>query len=124
MRKKLNGMILEVYGSNPDGHNNPGDNDDGVALLEASKHLVEQTAKNKFLIVLSDGLPDMRYKSYAQLSQELKEAVAEVTTNTNQKLIGIGLMSNAVKEYYENNIAGVFNQRNGRNFGRGFARNH
>jgi len=107
VQKKLNGMILEVFGSNPDGHNNPGDNDDGVALLEASKHLADQTAKNKFLVVLSDGLPETNYKSSAQLSRELKEAVAEVTTNTNQELIGIGLMSNAVRKYYKNNISGV-----------------
>ena len=117
MQNKLNGMILEVYGSNPDGHNNPRDNDDGVALLEASKLLAEQTAKNKFLVVLSDGLPETNYKSSAQLSRELKEAVTEVTGNTNQKLIGIGLMSNAVKKYYENNIAGVSTKEMAETFG-------
>lgn len=107
MKEKLNGMILEVYDSNPGGHNNARDNDDAVALLEASKHLANQTAKNKFLIVLSDGLPETSYKNSSQLSRELKEAVAEVTTNTNQKIIGIGLMSDAVKKYYENHIAEV-----------------
>jgi cobalamin biosynthesis protein CobT len=117
MQNKLNGMILEVNGSNPDGHNNPLDNDDGVALLEASKHLMEQTAKNKFLIVLSDGLPETRYKSRDQLSRELKEAITEVTMNTNQKLIGIGLMSDKVKDYYENNIAGVSTEEMVETFG-------
>ncbi len=109
MRGKLNQMILEVSGNNPEGHNNPGDNDDGACLLEASKHLADQIAKNKFLIVLSDGIPamDSMKKSSAQLDRELKEAVAEISANTNQKLIGIGLMSGAVAKYYENNIAGV-----------------
>ncbi|PJE73762.1 MAG: hypothetical protein COV02_00695, partial [Candidatus Terrybacteria bacterium CG10_big_fil_rev_8_21_14_0_10_41_10] len=32
MRQKLNQMILEVYGNSPEGHNNPGDNDDGANL--------------------------------------------------------------------------------------------
>ncbi len=107
MRGKLNQLMLEVSGSNPGGHNTPSDNDDGVCLADASRHLADQIAKNKFLIVLSDGLPEARGKSRAQLDRELKEAVAEITANTNQKLIGIGLMSDAVANYYENNIAAV-----------------
>jgi cation transport regulator ChaB len=109
MRSKLNQMVLEATDSNPDGHNNSGDNDDGACLLEASKHLADQITKNKFLIVLSDGEPamDSGKKSRSQLDGELKETVAEITSNTNQKLIGIGLMSRAVAKYYENNIAGV-----------------
>lgn len=109
MREKLNQMILEVYGNNPDGHNNPGDNDDGASLLEASKHLTEQIAKNKFLIVLSDGKPamDSGRKSSSQLDRELRDAVAEITANTNQKIIGLGLNSQAVAKYYENHIAGI-----------------
>jgi len=107
MREKLNQMILEVYGNNPGGHNNPGDNDDGACLLEASKHLTEQIAKNKFLIVISDGIPATSYKSQGQLDRELREAVAEITANTNQKIIGLGLNSQAVTEYYENHIAGI-----------------
>lgn len=109
MREKLNQMILEVYGSNPDGHNNPGDNDDGASLLETSKHLADQIAKNKFLVVLSDGEPamDSGKKSSSQLDRELRDAVAEITANTNQKLIGLGLNSQAVAKYYENHIAGI-----------------
>jgi cation transport regulator ChaB len=109
MREKLNQMILEVYGTNPGGHNNPGDNDDGACLLEASQHLTEQIAKNKFLIVLSDGEPamDSGKKSSSQLDRELKKAVAEITANTNQKIIGLGLNSEAVAKYYENHIAGI-----------------
>lgn len=109
MREKLNQMILEVYGNNPGGHNNPGDNDDGASLLEASKHLTEQIAKNKFLIVLSDGEPamDSGRKSSSQLDRELRDAVAEITANTNQKIIGLGLNSQAVAKYYENHIAGI-----------------
>jgi hypothetical protein len=109
MREKLNQLILEVYGNNPGGHNNPGDNDDGASLLEASKHLTEQIAKNKFLIVLSDGEPamDSGRKSSNQLDRELRDAVAEITANTNQKIIGLGLNSQAVAKYYENHIAGI-----------------
>jgi len=109
MRQKLNQMILEVYGNSPEGHNNPGDNDDGANLLEASKHLADQMAKNKFLIVISDGNPAMNSgkKSPDQLDRELKEAIREISANTNQKLIGLGLNSKAVSKYYEKNISGV-----------------
>ncbi len=107
MRKKLNQMILEVYGNNPGGHNNPRDNDDGVCLLGASKRLGEQITKNKILVVISDGIPETHGKSRSQLDRELREAVAEITANTSQKLIGLGLNSLAVAKYYENHIAGI-----------------
>ncbi len=107
MREKLSQLILEVSGRNPGGHNNPSDNDDGVCLSAASDHLADQTARNKFLIVISDGVPETRGKSRSQLDRELRDAIAAISTNTNQKLIGLGLNSNAVSTYYENNIAGV-----------------
>lgn len=107
VREKLSQMILEVYGNNPEGHNNPSDNDDGACLKKASEHLEEQMAKNKVLFVISDGIPETGDKTRNQLDKELKEAVAEIASNTNQKLVGLGLNSDAVKKYYPNNIAGV-----------------
>lgn len=107
VRDRLSQMILEVNGENPEGHNNPSDNDDGVCLKKASEHLEEQQAKNKVLFVISDGLPETGDKSRDQLDKELKEVVAEISTNTGQKLIGLGLNSDAVKKYYPNNISGV-----------------
>lgn len=107
MREKLNQMILEVYGDNPDGHNNPGDNDDGKCLSEASEHLATQIAKSKFIIVISDGMPETSYKSSSALNQELKDAITSISANTNQKLIGLGLKSHAVADFYDNNISGI-----------------
>ncbi len=107
VREKLSQMILEVYGNNPEGHNNPSDNDDGACLKKASEHLEEQLAKNKVLFVISDGIPETGDKTRNQLDKELKETVAEIASNTNQKLVGLGLNSEAVKNYYPNNISGV-----------------
>ena len=107
MRKKLNQLLLEVEGNNPDGHNNPFENDDGACLKQASAQLAHQAASNKFLIVLSDGYPEARGKSRERLDRELKAATREITQNTNQKLIGIGLLSDAVSHYYENNLPNV-----------------
>ncbi len=109
IRDRLNHLILEVHNTNPGGHNNSGDNDDGACLLEASRHLAAQSPRSKFLIVLSDGQPamDSQRKSSGQLDRELRAAVAEITHNTDQKLIGLGLKSAAVAKYYENNLADV-----------------
>lgn len=109
MRVKLNQLLLEVRNENPDGHNNSGDNNDGECLMTASRSLANQYIDNKFLIVLSDGEPamDSGRKSGSQLHQELKDAVREITENTDQQLIGIGLLSSAVSRYYENNLPNV-----------------
>ncbi len=109
MRKKLSRLPLEVEDENPGGNNNAGDNDDGACLKEASKSLARRVEKNKFLIVLSDGEPwmDSGKKNSTQLSRELREAVKNITQNTNQKLLGVGLLSDAVSDYYPNNIADV-----------------
>lgn len=109
MRTKLNQLPLEVKNENPSGHNNAGDNDDGACLKAASEHLGNQTAREKILIVLSDGAPamDSGRKSQAQLDRELKEVVAEIKANTDQKLIGVGVNSGAVSRYYENSLPDV-----------------
>ncbi|MCR4311168.1 MAG: hypothetical protein NUV54_01185 [Candidatus Taylorbacteria bacterium] len=109
MRLKLNQLLLEVENKNPSGHNNAGDNDDGACLREASQHLANQTAREKILIVLSDGQPamDSGRKGQGQLDRELKEVIREIRENTDQKLIGVGINSSAVSTYYENNLPNV-----------------
>lgn len=109
IRENLNQLLLEAQGKNPGGHNQYGDNNDGECLLEASKNLAKQQAGNKFLIILSDGAPamDSGKKSRSLLDHELKEAVKEISKNTDQKLVGLGLLSNAVAKYYENNLPNI-----------------
>lgn len=109
VRQKMNQLLLEVEDENPGGNNNAGDNDDGACLMNASKSLGNRAEANKFLIVLSDGVPQMDSgkKTRSQLNQELHQAVAHINQNTSQKLIGIGLLSDAVSKYYPNNIPNV-----------------
>jgi len=109
MRMKLDALLREVANNNPGGHNNSQDNDDGTCLAEASEHLEKERAQNKFLIVLSDGQPamDSGRKSQSQLKRELKAAIKNIEDNTKQKLIGIGLLSSAVSNYYKNNLPDV-----------------
>ncbi len=109
MREKLNQLPLEIDNKNSGGHNNAGDNDDGACLKNASAHLALQSAAEKILIVLSDGVPamDSGRKTRSTLDRELKKVVREINENTDQKLIGVGIESDAVSRYYDNNIPNV-----------------
>ena len=50
---------------------------------------------------------DSGRKSSGQLDRELKVAIAEISSNTRQKLVGLGLNSQAVAKYYPNHLAGI-----------------
>lgn len=111
IRKKMSGMLLEVLGENPGGHNFPNLNDDGPCLLEASKGLDMQPGKEKFLIVISDGYPTGPYNRLSEKRPEdyLKEAVEYVSKNTDQKLIGLGLGQDTehVKDFYPTSFPNI-----------------
>lgn len=87
VRRRMSGMLKEVCNDNPGGHNRGDYNDDGPCLLAASKGFSKEPGKEKFLIVISDGLPDGRYSS----DQDLIEAVDNILNTTDQKLIALGL---------------------------------
>ncbi len=111
IRKKMSGMLLEVEGLNPGGYNRPGDNHDGPSLLEASKGLEAQPGKEKFLVVISDGLPTGPYDYRAGKGPDvyLKEAVEHILKNTNHKLIALGLGEDTehVKNFYPTAIPNI-----------------
>jgi len=87
IRAQMGGMLREVSASNPGGHNINSYNDDGPCLLEASARLAKQGAKEKFLIVLSDGQPAGSRSN----ERDLYRAVKQILTTTDQRLIAIGL---------------------------------
>lgn len=105
LRKKISGMIAEVGGDNPGGHNRPSYNDDGPCLTEASRGLEQEHAKEKFLLVLSDGNPEGRHSN----SRDLENAVSEILSTTGQKLVGIGLGSETdhVKKFYPTSLPSI-----------------
>lgn len=105
IRSKINGMPLEVRDRNPDGHNQRGYNDDGPSLLEASGELEQEPSREKFLIVLSDGQPAGRRST----AKDLTNAVTQIQSNTDQKLIALGLGQGTehVKQFYPASIANI-----------------
>ena len=83
-------------------------NDDGWALEQASQRLAKQKATEKFLIVLSDGQPNPSPSHNAD-KYELPSVIEEVVTQTDQKLVGLGVGQGTghVTSYYPNSIANV-----------------
>ncbi|KKS37305.1 MAG: hypothetical protein UV01_C0011G0010 [Parcubacteria group bacterium GW2011_GWA2_42_14] len=92
IREKMNGMkMVEGY------------TDTGRALVTASRDLEKEFAKEKFLLVLTDGMPMTLEKD---APSETHRAVADILKKTSQKLIGIGLgpKTEFVREYFPASI--------------------
>lgn len=102
IRKDMGRMLHEVSGSGARW------NDDGWALDQASERLAKQKAKEKFLIVLSDGQPE---ESPAHPRQEygLSSVIQRILSETDQKLVGLGVGPNTghVEGYYPNSVSNV-----------------
>ena len=105
IRKKISGITLEACDKNPGGNNRSNFNDDGPCLLDASKGLAAEYAKEKFLIVISDGMPDGLHST----SEDLTEAVKLILETTNQKLVALGLGEGTehVKEFYPTSVPNI-----------------
>jgi cobalamin biosynthesis protein CobT len=83
-------------------------NDDGWALKEASARLARETAEEKFLIALSDGIPE-ESGAHSGAEFDLHKVVNEILETTDQKLIGLGIGSGTghVSGYYPHSLADV-----------------
>lgn len=105
VRRRMNGMPLEVEGQNPEGHNHPSWNDDGYCLDEASRHLIGQHGKEKFLVVFSDGEPAPS-GAHSGDEWELSSIVEKIRKEKQMRLVGIGLGAGTehVRKYYPNSV--------------------
>ena len=66
-------------------------NDDGWALKEASARLARENAEEKFLIALSDGIPE-ESGAHSGAEFDLHKVVKGILETTDQKLIGLGIV--------------------------------
>lgn len=101
-RENMGGMFQEV------GSERARWNDDGWAVEQASLRLAKQRAQEKFLIILSDGIPE-ESSIHPRAKYELKEIVDKIIHETDQKLIGLGIGRGTehVENYYPSSLAGV-----------------
>ena len=84
-RALLGSMLKEVTKEESADHN-----DDGWAISSASKKLQNQRGSEKFLIVLSDGIPAPS-DLHSGPEYDVKEVVKEIQKTTDQKIIGLGI---------------------------------
>jgi cobalamin biosynthesis protein CobT len=102
VREHIGGMLQEV------GTPAAAYNDDGWAVQQASERLAKQKATEKFLFVLSDGLPE-ESSDHPRSQYDLAKVIAEILKETDQKLIGleIGSGTEHVGRYYPNSVANI-----------------
>jgi len=83
-------------------------NDDGWAVQQASERLAQQKATEKFLFVLSDGLPE-ESGTHPRSQYDLAKVISQILRETDQKLIGLGIGSGTehVERYYPNSVANI-----------------
>jgi len=102
VREHMGGILQEV--------NTPAAryNDDGWAVQQASERLAGQKAAEKFLFVLSDGLPE-ESGAHPKSQYELGKIIARIMQDTDQKLIGLGIGpgTDHVERYYPNSVANI-----------------
>lgn len=101
-RKKMSGMLIETEDRNPGGNNHAGHNFDGPCLLDASKTLGAASAKEKFLIVISDGLP-CPSDFWSAPEEKIIEAAKQVLNENNKKRI---VLSSKERRTIEEYLAG------------------
>jgi len=81
-------------------------NDDGWAVGQASLRLAKEKVQEKILIVLSDGQPEPS-DAHKGPEFDLKNIVENISKNTKQKLIGLGILTDSVKNYYKRNLPNI-----------------
>jgi cobaltochelatase CobT len=105
-RQTIAEMPLEALGTRAGGNNKPGYNDDGPCVREAARRLVARPARERILIVLSDGLPC----GAGSGAPELHSAVRSLSgAGAPLALIGVGVgpRTRHVRDFYPNSLADV-----------------
>ena len=105
VRGRIESMELEASNGRPGGNNHAGNNDDGPCLEEFALLVGAHPAPQKFLVVVSDGIPAGRRSG----PDDLKTAVKGVLGRGGIHLIGLGLGGGTehVGDFYPRSMANV-----------------
>lgn len=108
IRENMGGVLKEVTDAGPHNDIKAQWNDDGWALQETSKRLAKEREKEKFLLVLSDGIP-IPSSAHSGPQFDLNRVVNRIMQETNQKLIGLGIGRGTehVGKFYPNSLANI-----------------
>ncbi len=101
-RAKLGDVFYEVKSPNARF------NDDGWAVVESVERLRKQREIEKFLMVISDGMP-VPSREHAGSEFELESVINTIVQQKDVKLVGLGLGhgTDHVKHYYPHSLANV-----------------
>lgn len=91
-------MEYEVDGTRPFGNNEPTYNDDGPCLAQSADLLLAQSASERYLVVVSDGLPEGRYSSKEDLKHTIEVIQKEQLIHL--MALGLGPRTEHVLDYY------------------------
>ena len=80
-----------------------GNNCDPESVRWAANRLSQTKQKRKILIVMNDGQPATGDSDMRLLRGSLKETVEKITAS-GIEVVGFGIMSEAVKEFYKDNL--------------------
>lgn len=108
--QQLNSQVRDVMGGMPEVVRSASAayNDDGWALEQASERLHKRRENEKFLIVLSDGLPEPS-EDHDSEEYDLSTVITQILNQGDEKLVGLGIGPGTehVESYYPNAIADV-----------------
>jgi len=106
LRETMGGMIQET--SYRKKHGVSTKTDTGFATTRAVEDLLKQKADNKFLITLTDGIPEP-IPEHVTAEFKLENVIKKVLAETDVRLIGLGIGRDTehVGTYYPNSIANV-----------------
>jgi cobalamin biosynthesis protein CobT len=79
------------------------DNVDGESVLWAAKRLIQRKEVRKILFVLSDGSPAAYFSNHKIQNEYLKEIISKIE-KSGIEVIGIGLCSSDVSQFYKNHV--------------------
>lgn len=105
-RRLLGEMPLEVAGSRPGGNNKPSWNDDGPCLLEAAEELLNQTQRQRILVVISDGWPEGTRSDKDDLHRAVSQ-LRRIGPALRLVAIGLGPGTDHVTKFYPESLANV-----------------
>lgn len=105
VRNRIQGMGLEVSDSRPGGNNQMRFNDDGPCLEEFTALVGRHPARDRFVVVVSDGGP----AGSRSTPEDLERVVLKITGGNEVHLIGLGLGmgTDHVRRFYPRSIANV-----------------
>ena len=105
VRNRIQGMGLEVSDSRPGGNNQMRFNDDGPCLEEFAALVGAHPARDRFVVVVSDGGP----AGSRSTAEDLEKVIRTITRGNEVHLIGLGLGlgTDHVRRFYPRSIANV-----------------